>query len=139
MKGVKAFFDTNVVLYLLSEDAEKADRAEALLTDGGVISVQVLNEFTSVATRKLGMSWVEIREVLTQLREICAVEPISLAVHDRAITIAERYGYSIYHALILAAALISGASQLYTEEMQDGQIIDSELRISDPFKNSDRV
>ena len=139
MKGVKAFFDTNVVLYLLSEDAEKADRAEALLTDGGVISVQVLNEFTSVATRKLGMSWVEIREVLTQLREICAVEPISLAVHDRAITIAERYGYSIYDALILAAALISGASQLYTDDMQDGQIIDSELRISDPFKNSDRV
>lgn len=138
MKGVKAFFDTNIVLYLLSEDAEKADRAEALLTDGGVISVQVLNEFTSVATRKLGMSWVEIREVLTQLREICSVEPISLAVHDRAITIAERYGYSIYHALILAAALISGASQLYTEDMQDGQIIDSELRISDPFKNSDR-
>ena len=133
MKGDKAFFDTNVVLYLLSSDTKKADRAEALLAGGGVISVQVLNEFASVATRKLNMSWVEIREVLAQLREICAVEPISLAVHDRALRIAEQYGYSIYDALILAAALISGASELYTEDMQDGQVIDSALRICNPF------
>ena len=50
------FFDTNVLLYLLSEDVAKADRAEDLLADGGVISVQVLNEFAAVASRKLGLT-----------------------------------------------------------------------------------
>lgn len=133
MKDAKAFFDTNVVLYLLSDDARKADRAEALLAEGGVISVQVLNEFAAVAAPKLGMSWAEIREVLAQLREICSVEPISLAVHDRALNIAERYGFSIYDAIIVAAALIVGAGILYTEDMQNGQVIDSRLTIRNPF------
>ena len=62
MSGTEAFLDTNVLLYLLSRDAAKADRAEALVVAGGVISVQVLNEFASVASRKLEMSWAEIRE-----------------------------------------------------------------------------
>ena len=56
------FFDTNVVLYLLSADTAKADRAEELLARGGTISVQVLNEFVAVASRKLRMSWIEMRE-----------------------------------------------------------------------------
>lgn len=133
MKDAKAFFDTSVVLYLLSDDARKADRAEALLAEEGVISVQVLNEFAAVAAPKLGMSWAEIREVLAQLREICSVEPISLAVHDRALNIAERYGFSIYDAIIVAAALIVGAGILYTEDMQNGQVIDSRLTIRNPF------
>lgn len=133
MSGAKAFFDTNVVLYLLSGDSDKADRAEALLTQGGIVSVQVLNEFTSVARRKLGMSWVEVREILTHLRAICAVEPISLAAHDNALDIVERYGYSIYDALILAAALMAGASTIFTEDMQDGQVIDTKLTIRNPF------
>ncbi len=73
MSETEAFFDTNVLLYLLSGDASKADRAEALVVGGGVISVQVLNEFASVASRKLGMSWVEIREVLQTIRAVCRV------------------------------------------------------------------
>ena len=77
MSGTEAFFDTNVLLYLLSGDASKADRAENLVAAGGVISVQVLNEFASVASRKLGMSWAEIREVLETVRAVCRVEPIS--------------------------------------------------------------
>jgi predicted nucleic acid-binding protein len=64
MRGTDSFFDTNVLLYLLSGDAAKADRAEAVLAWGGTISVQVLNEFAAVASRKLGLSYAEIREVL---------------------------------------------------------------------------
>ena len=59
---MKFFFDTNVLLYLLSADATKADRAEELLKDqGGIVNVQVLNEFVNVATRKLAMSFAEVR------------------------------------------------------------------------------
>ena len=55
----KPFIDSNVVLYLLSADATKADRAQTLLEAGAVISVQVLNEVTSVCLRKLKMPWPE--------------------------------------------------------------------------------
>lgn len=95
--------------------------------------MQVFNEFTAVATRKLGMSWLKIREILTQLRAVCSVEPISLGTHDSALDIAERYGCSIHDALILAAALMAGTSTLFTEDMQDGQVIDAKLAIRNPF------
>jgi len=63
MKGTNRFIDTNVLLYLLSGDAAKADRAEGILAAGGVLSVQVLDEFASVAFRKLKMSIAEIPDM----------------------------------------------------------------------------
>ena len=104
MPGAKTFFDTNVLLYLLS-DAAKADRAEELLAAGGIVSVQVLNEFAAVASRKLGMTWSEIRDALGPIRAICEVESISIEIHDRALELAQRYRFSIYDATIIAAAL----------------------------------
>ena len=133
MSGTEAFFDTNVLLYLLSGDASKADRAENLVAAGGVISVQVLNEFASVASRKLGMSWAEIREVLETVRAVCRVEPISLETHDRGLALSERYGCSIYDSMILASALLAGCDALFTEDLQDGQSVDGKLTVRNPF------
>lgn len=133
MSGGEHFFDTHVVLHLLSADTAKADRAEELLARGGMISVQVLNEFVAVASRKLHMPFAEIRDVLDQVRAVCAVEPMTVHTHERALKIAERYGLSIYDALIGAAALLAGCTTLYSEDMQDGQIIDRQLTIRNPF------
>ena len=133
MSGTDAFFDTNVLLYLLSGDASKAERAESLVVVGGVISVQVLNEFASVASRKLGMSWAEIREVLETIRAVCRVEPISLETHDRGFALCERYGFSIYDSMILASALLAGCDLVFTEDLQDGQCIDGRLTVRNPF------
>jgi len=133
MPAAETFFDTNVLLYLLSEDTTKADRAEELVANGGVISVQVLDEFAAVASRKLGMSWSEIRDVLTPIRTICEIEPLTIETHDRGIEIAERYGLSFYDAMILASALSAGCKILYSEDLQDGQVIDRQLRIRNPF------
>jgi len=88
MSEADAFFDTNVLLYLLSNDAAKADRAEALLAAGGVLSVQVLNEVAVVASRKLGLAWPEIREVLGTVQSLCQVEPMTVATHERGLAIA---------------------------------------------------
>jgi predicted nucleic acid-binding protein len=134
MSAAEVFFDTNVVLYLLSADAAKADRAEELLAAGGTISVQVLNEFAAVARRKLRMDWPEIREVLAPVRAVCSVEAISLETHDRAGEIAERYGLSVYDSLIVAAALLAGCKTLYSEDMQHGQVIERSLTICNPFR-----
>jgi len=133
MSGVDVFLDTNVVLYLLSADTVKADRAEELLAIGGLISVQVLNEFAAVASRKLKMSWSEIRDVLAQVRAVCPVEPMSIETHERALQVAERYGLAIYDALIVAAALLAGCTTLYSEDLQHGQVIERQLTIRDPF------
>lgn len=136
MSGGEDFFDTNVVLYLLSADPAKADRAEELLAIGGTISVQVLNEFVAVASRKLHMSWIEIREVLAQVRAVCAVKPVTIETHERALRLAERYGISIYDALTVSAALLANCKTLHSEDMQDGQVIERQLTIRNPFKTS---
>lgn len=134
MSGGEDFFDTNVVLYLLSADTAKADRAEELLAIGGTISVQVLNEFVAVASRKLRMPLIEIREVLIQIRAVCAVESVTIETHDRALRVAERYGLSIYDALIVSSALLAGCKTLHSEDLQDGQVIERQLTIRNPFE-----
>ena len=132
MSAGSAFFDTNILLYLVSGDLAKANRAEALIAAGGVISVQVLNEFVSVASRKLAMSLPEIREVLSAIRAICAVEPLSIQTHDLGVDLAERFRLSFYDALIVAAAVLAKCDTLYSEDMQDGQRIEK-VTIRNPF------
>ena len=122
MSEAEVFFDTNVLLYLLSNDAAKADRAEALLATGGVVSVQVLNEFASVASRKLMMTIPEVREILSTVRSVCVVKSVDVETHDLGLELAERYGFSIYDGLIVAAAVRAGCAILYTEDLQRGQV-----------------
>lgn len=129
----KAFADTNVLLYLMSQDPAKADRAEAILRAGAVISVQVLNEITSVARRKLGMSWQELGEFLTMVCALCPPEPLTVETHDRGRWVAERYGLSVYDAMIVASALLAQCERLYSEDMQDGLVIDGRLQVCNPF------
>ena len=120
------------MLYLLSADAAKADQTEELLAGGGIISVQVLNEFAAAAFRKLGMSWSKIRDALDPIRAVCVVEPVGVATHDSALEVAEHYGNSIYDATIVASALGAGCETLHSEDLPDGQVIEN-LTILNPF------
>ena len=133
MSAGDTFFDTSVLFYLLSNDVRKADRVEALLAHRGIISVQVLNEFTVVALRKVGLPLLEIREILDTVRAVCTVEPLTATTHDRGMEICERYKFSFYDSVIVAAALIVGAKVLYSEDLQHDQVIDRQLRIVNPF------
>lgn len=126
------FFDTNVLLYILSTESGKADRAEALLAGGGVLSVQVLNEFASVAARKLNMEMAEIREILATVRAVCTVVPMTVESHDLALDLVEQHRFSIYDALIVAAAQRAGCDVLYTEDLHHGQMIGG-LSVRNPF------
>ena len=138
MKIDRPFFDTNILLYLLSEDNRKADRAEAIIATGGVISVQVLNEFASLASRKLGMAFDEIRDTLDTVRAICQTQPLTIETHDLGLDIAERFGFSLYDSMIVSAALQSGCTILYSEDMQHGQEINTQLVITNPFLDKGR-
>lgn len=133
MSEADSFFDTSVLLYLLSGDPTRSDRVEGLLSARGVISVQVLNEFASVALRKLKMPLPDVREVLATIQGVCTVEPMTVATHDRGLAVYERYGFSFHDSVMVGAALIAGARILYTEDLQHGQIIDGHLRVANPF------
>jgi predicted nucleic acid-binding protein len=129
------FFDTNVLLYLgTSTETEKADKAEELLRQGGIVSVQVLNEIANVARRKMGLSWPQTRSFLSLIRELLPVRPITIEIHDAGTSLAERYRLSIYDAMVAASALDADCDTLWSEDMQDGMVLDGKLRIINPFR-----
>lgn len=134
MPGPDAFIDSNILLYLLSADGDKADRAESIARAGGMISVQVLNEIANVARRKLFLSWEDTSELLSLIRSLCPVEPLTEAAHDKGMLLAQQYGLSIYDAMIAATALLGGCKILYSEDMHDGLLIEKKLRIRNPFR-----
>jgi predicted nucleic acid-binding protein len=128
-----SFFDTNVLVYLVSGDAAKADRTEQALSQGGVISVQVLNELANVARRKMQLSWRETHMFLDSLRGLLTVCPVTLDVHDTGLELAQRYGMQTYDAMIAASALHAGCETLLSEDFQHGMVLKEGLRIANPF------
>ena len=134
---VKAFFDANVLIYAVAENDPRSAQAEELLASGGVLSVQILNEFASVARRKILMSWSDVTEALDAFRVLCPSPlPITMEIHEAALKIADKHGYNIYDALVIAAALEAGCATLYSEDLHDGQTIDGQLTIRNPFARS---
>jgi predicted nucleic acid-binding protein len=136
MTAGKEFLDTNVVLYLLSSDAAKANRAEKLVSAQPVVSVQVLNEAANVMRKKLAMTWTEIDEVLVALRANCRVEPLTVETHETGLRLAREFKIGIYDAMIAASALIAGCTVLCIEDMHDGLVIDKRLKLRNPFAYS---
>jgi predicted nucleic acid-binding protein len=134
---VEAFFDTNVLIYAVALNDPRNARAEELLALGGTISVQILNEFVSVARRKISMSWREVTGALNAFRVLCPSPlPITIEMHEAALKIATRHGYGIYDSLVIAAALEAECAILYSEDYKDGQTIDGRLTIRNPFARS---
>jgi len=129
-----SFFDTNVLLYTASSDDVKAERAEHLIAAGGVISVQVLNEIANVARCKMGFSWSRMNLLLSRIRQLLPVVPVTIDVHETGLALAERYGLSIYDGMIAGAALDSGCDILWSEDMHDRLVIEARLTVVNPFR-----
>ncbi|MCO5160410.1 MAG: PIN domain-containing protein [Mesorhizobium sp.] len=129
------FYDTNVLLYLLLPQSEKARRLDPYMVRGGVVSVQVLNEFTNVARRKNGLDVIEIVPFLKVLRDAFEVVPVTVDVHDRALDIIQRYRLSTYDATIVACALIEGCTTLLSEDLHHGLVVDGKLKVVNPFRD----
>ena len=131
--SAKVFFDTNIILYILTTDARKAAITETLLAFGGTISVQVLNELVSVSLKKFKLPLPAVAATLTALRNTLAVVPIDIAVHERGLELIGKHKFSPYDAMIVAAALLADCKTLYSEDMQDGAKIEG-LTIRNPYK-----
>jgi predicted nucleic acid-binding protein len=134
--NAKPFLDTNVILYAFRKEDPRRPKAEALLIGGTMLSVQSLNEFVNVSRRKLNQDWKEIHHALAILRVFCpAPAPLTVETHETALRIAERYKYSVYDSSIIATALEAGCDTLYSEDLNNGQVIESRLTIRNPFRS----
>ena len=129
------FFDTNVLVYLASTDERKAAAAHRLVSVGGSISVQVLNEFANVSRRKMKMSWPEVHGFLGLLGDLLEVRPLVKTTHQLGLRIAERYGFSIWDSMIVACALEAECQVLFSEDLQHDMRLEEGLRIVDPFRD----
>lgn len=131
----KIFLDTNIVVYLYSGDEpEKQAVALALIKQSTpVISTQVLSELANTLNRKFSLSFDVVAQAVAEIRDACTVIPVTPDTIAQALALAQKYRYSYYDSLILAAALSAGCEALATEDMQDGQVIESALTIHNPF------
>lgn len=137
---MKPFLDTNILLYSIAGNDPRAEKAESLLSDGALIGVQALNEFVSVARRKLKMGWDEIEQALASFRTLCPDPvPITVETHEQAVRIAQQQGLDFYDALMVAAALQAGCTLMYSEDMQDGLKVEQRLTVRNPFRDGKKA
>lgn len=134
---MKAFLDTNILVYTTTSDPRQ-ETAAVCLSSGGVASVQVLNEFVHVARRKLRQDWPQIEVALEQLRAaLDDVLPITQITHAAAVALARDHRLPFHDALIVAAAQEAGCDVLYSEDLQHGRAFGS-LRVENPFLQDSR-
>ena len=129
---MKRFFDTNILVYAFL-DIDKRAMALSLLAEGGVISVQVINEFTNVARKKRGRAWTEISAALQVIRaHFDDIALVTLETHQAALELASQHGLSFYDALIIATAIEAGCDIWFSEDMQHDRSFGT-LIIRNPF------
>ncbi|GHT83821.1 DNA-binding protein [Actinomycetota bacterium] len=133
------FVDTNVILYAFSaSDQSKRDVAQSLLIEGNpVISSQVISEFSNVSSTKYKLSTAQIINYIDDIVAKVTTVPVSFSIAKRALQIKDRYKLSFYDSQIIAAAIASGCTTLYTEDLSNGQIINETLQIVNPFKDGE--
>jgi predicted nucleic acid-binding protein len=132
---VTPFFDSSILIYAYSTDARR-NRALAAIAEGGVISAQVLNEFTNVLRSKQKQEWPVIQAAMASVRlRFPDVLPLTADTHGAALELARDHGFAFCDALIIAAAIEADCDILYSEDLQQGRVIGG-LTIRNPFVES---
>jgi len=129
----RSFADTNVVVYTLDADPNKRRAAITVMRMHPVISVQVINEFMSVALGKMKLARPTANRPAQILIKRCEVFDLTVETVRHAINLGERYQLSHWDALIVASALHAGCDTLYSEDLQDGQVFEDRLKVNNPF------
>jgi len=135
MQG-KVFLDTNVIIYLFSikDEAKKARAFDVINENNCVTSIQAINESTNVWLKKFGMNSKTIASLLESIELICDdILSVQRETIESAILLHERYGFSYFDCLMLASALEGDCDIIFTEDMNNGQVINETLKIVNPF------
>lgn len=131
----KVFLDTNILVYCyMPSDAVKQSKAQNVANLPNVfISTQVLKEFANVLHKKFKLDWQTINDTLDELERNFNIHTNTSTSIKKACQIADRYNFSFYDSLIIAAALEVDCVILYSEDMHDGQLVESKLTIKNPL------
>lgn len=131
----KCFLDSNVIIYAHTDlDVRKQQVAQQIIAaEDTTISTQVLQETTNTLSKKFQFAWPDIQTVLNEAAANNTLHTNSFPTITDACRIAERYRFSFYDSLIIAAAIESGCQRLLSKDLQDGQVIDNVLKIENPF------
>jgi predicted nucleic acid-binding protein len=131
----KLFLDSNILVYCYStSDMHKRGIARSLTSMDNIhISTQVLNETTNVLAKKYSIPWSDLAKLIDDFENNFTVRLVSISEIRKACGIAERYGFSFFDSLMIASALECNCDVLYSEDMQNGQIIEDKLKIVNPF------
>ena len=131
----RVFLDTNVLIYLYSEDEPEKQSVALDIFDivRCVTSTQVLNEFCSVCLRKLRIPTDEVRLSIIEIVDNSELSYIDMETIQTALLLHQKYGYTYYDCLVLASAILNGCKFLYSEDMQHNQLIEGKLKIINPF------
>jgi len=133
----KIFLDSNIILYSYSKTEYDKNRIANVLIfslNEVLVSTQVINEVTNILYKKFKLDTASIKNVILEIDNNCKIVNFSLTTQIKAINIKEKYKLQYYDSLILATALENGCNILYSEDMQQNQIIENQLKILNPFK-----
>ena len=134
----KVFLDTNILIYCYSID-EKNKQEIALelvekYSENSLISIQVINELSNILFKEFKLSAIEIENVILEIDNYTSIVNFTLTTQIKALKIKDRYKLQFYDSLIIATAIENKCTILYSEDMQDGLVIENILRIVNPFK-----
>ncbi len=130
----EVFVDTNVLVYAVADAQPKRAIAQSLLSENEiVVSTQVISEFVAVCLRKRILSGADTIKAAREFLDILRVTTLSKTTVEAALDLMETHRFSYWDSLIIAAAIESGCSLLYSEDLQDGQFISQRLTIRNPF------
>jgi predicted nucleic acid-binding protein len=137
MNDSLVFLDTNILVYSHSiTNKDKYEKSiEVMSCNSCYISTQVISEFCNVLTKKMHINPLEIKELTHEFELYFNIFIVNRNTTEKALDILDKYGYSYYDSLIIAAALEADCSVLYSEDMQNGQLIENSLKIINPFAN----
>jgi predicted nucleic acid-binding protein len=128
------FLDTNILIYTIGAD-ERALKAQALLEQPFVVSVQTLNEFANASRKKLRMPWTDIAEAI---EAIIATATVIVSIDEMTtlsgLALAQRYNFSFYDAAMVSTALHAGCERYYSEDLQHGLVVDKQMTVINPFR-----
>jgi predicted nucleic acid-binding protein len=127
--------DTNVLVYCHSNDEpDKQKAAVGLLALRPVISTQTLSEYINVVRRRLSLPKNEIIEVCLQNIEMCLLQPVNITTLQCAQILLKHYDFQLFDSIIVASALEANCHILYSEDLQDGLVVDKRMEIINPFR-----
>ncbi|MFM7476592.1 MAG: PIN domain-containing protein [Microcystis aeruginosa] len=136
------FIDSNIWLYRFivncsDTNAIPKQQIATNITNQGnlIISTQVVNEVCSNLIRKAGFNNLQIQNLLEEFTQGCEILPVPLETLEYAVKLRDRYLISFWDSLIVASAVLGDATILYSEDMQDGLIINNSLQVINPFKD----